>query len=39
LVKPEWGVVNDKGRLGWVFDKNDKSLVVGKNCEDNLYGL
>jgi len=25
LVKPEWGVVNDKGRLGWVFDKNDKS--------------
>lgn len=36
-TKPEWGVINDAGKGGWVFDKAD-------NCEqaeafDHINGL
>lgn len=35
-TKPVWGTVNDKGRRGWIFGKDDNSKDL--NCEDPLYG-
>ena len=38
-VKPEFGKVDDAGTIGWIFDKDDKSSVLGLSCQDPLYDL
>ena len=38
IVKPEFGQV-DADKKGWVFNKDDKSLIINQFCEDTLYGL
>ena len=39
IVKPEHGKVDDAGTMGWIFDKDDKSVVLGVSCQDTLYDL
>ena len=38
MTKAEWGVINNKGRMGWVFDKED-SVEGLVEAYDPLYGL
>mmetsp|Transcript_16411 Transcript_16411/g.27798 ORF Transcript_16411/g.27798 Transcript_16411/m.27798 type:complete len:151 (+) Transcript_16411:204-656(+) len=35
-TRPEWGTVNDEGRKGWVFNKEDSTPLV--EAFDHLYG-
>ena len=37
IVKPEFGKVDDAGTMGWVFDKEDKSKLLGVPFQDTLY--
>ena len=32
IVKPEFGKVDEAGTMGWIFDKDDNSSLLGSSC-------